>query len=139
MSSARMMIGAMLVVLAAPAIAQAPQTDTARQRAVNAVEAPATAQLNTDVRAAAAARDAEAAQNAEINAAQQEQYAADMAAYRSKVVENRITVAQDEHRYVRQQRAYADAMAAWRVQARECQKGKRAACNAPPPDPANFY
>ncbi|MBU3079393.1 hypothetical protein [Sphingomonas quercus] len=147
MSSAKMMIGAVLAMLAAPLTAQAPapmqEGDTPKQRAVNAVEAPVTQHLNQTVDAATAARDAQRADAAnaaaDLSAAQQEQYAADMSAYRSSVQAHRMELARDEVRYARQQRAYADAMAAWRLQAHDCQKGSKAACNAPPPDPAAFY
>ncbi len=106
--------------------------ETPRTQAVNAVEAPVTADLNRQV----GRIDNDAAA---INAAQQEAYTADMARYRSKVEATNNVIRNDAVRYDRQQRAYADAMTAWRVQAQACQKGKRAACNAPAPDPAAFY
>jgi hypothetical protein len=106
--------------------------DTPRTDAVNAVEAPVTAALNDQV----ATADAGAAA---INATNQEAYAADMARYRTKVTATNNIIVNDAIRYDRQQRAYADAMSAWRMQAAACKKGKRKACNAPSPDPADFY
>ena len=45
---------------------------------------------------------------------------------------------QDVH-YARQQQAYAQAMEAWRIQDAACKRGHQRACNAPSPDPADFY
>lgn len=151
MSPMKLMAASALMALAVPLAAQStvqpapalpPTTplasdrgydkDTPRTEAVNAVEAPVTAALNDQV--ATADRDAAA-----INAAQQEAYTADMARYRSKVEATNNIIRNDAVRYDRQQRAYADAMTAWRVQAHDCQKGSKAACNAPAPDPAAFY
>lgn len=68
------------------------------------------------------------------NARAEDVYARDMATYRT---ERRIAAA-DARLYARQQRAYADAMAAWRLQVEDCRRGRRAACEAPTPDPADF-
>ena len=35
--------------------------------------------------------------------------------------------------------AYADAMEAWRIQTAACKRGHDRACNAPTPDPADYY
>lgn len=70
-----------------------------------------------------------------VNATNRAQHAADMAAYDAAMRDH----VRKSARYARQQRAYADAMAAWRIQVAACEKGKSVACNAPAPDPANFY
>ena len=110
--------------------------ETPRTAAVNSVEAPVTAALNTAVDAHTSGA---AAAGAIVNATNQAQYEADMAAYREQVVANHVAVMRDEVRYARQQRAYDDAMTAWRIQASDCQRGVKAACNAPTPNPAAFY
>ena len=74
-----------------------------------------------------------------INAENQAQYEADVAAYRAAVQAHAAATMHDDARYARQQRAYADAMAQWRVQAAECKKGTKAACDLPTPDPAAYY
>lgn len=70
-----------------------------------------------------------------VNANNTAQYQADLAAYDSA---SRAHDRQSVH-YAHQKRAYADAMTAWRIQADACQHGKTVACNAPAPDPANYY
>ncbi len=89
---------------------------------------PGTANANANVAGAIAA-------TATVNANNAAQYDSDLANYDAAMrAHGRATV-----RYARQKRAYADAMAAWRVQVAACQSGHQVACNAPAPDPANFY
>ena len=102
---------------------------SARVDAVNAAEAPVTAQLNGDSGAAATVR----------SAADQAQYDADRDAYWAALVEHDRAVQRTDERWVRQQNAYADAMTAWRFQVAECKRGKRKACALPTPTPDQFY
>ena len=141
MLSFRISSGAVLAMLAAPLMAQgtpAPPS-TPRQRAVNTVEAPITANLNRKAEAITTARDDRRARRRADAAALRRQHAQDMAAYRRSVMAHRREVARDRARYGRQQQAFADAMAAWRVQSQQCRRGNRAACDAPTPNPADFY
>ncbi|MEP6786170.1 MAG: hypothetical protein ABI898_10565 [Sphingomonadales bacterium] len=98
----------------------------------NTINTARVATANADV---AAEAHAEAAMNAE----QKEQYAKDMTSYREALrAQNRAEVA-DAIRYERQQRAYANAMYDWRLQANACKRGNTRACNAPTPNPADYY
>ena len=83
---------------------------------------------------AAVGNDAE-----KINAENQAQYEADVAAYRDAVKAHAMATMKDDARYARQQRAYADAMAQWRIQVAECKKGSKTACDLPTPAPAAYY
>lgn len=74
-----------------------------------------------------------------VNAANQQQYQADIAAYDRAVSAHGRAIAHQDAHYMRQQQAYADAMQAWRVQDYACRHGKSRACNSPAPDPANYY
>jgi len=74
-----------------------------------------------------------------VNAANQAQYQSDLDAYDTAMRAHNRRVAQQDVRYARQKRAYADAMAAWRMQALACQNGHKAACDAPTPQPSDFY
>lgn len=94
----------------------------------------------------AAANDAVSAQvqqqvavTGAVNAALQGSYDQDMASYRAAVMANHRVAANDARVYAHQQRAYADAMVAWRAQVDACHKGHPAACNAPSPNPADFW
>jgi hypothetical protein len=111
-----------------------------------AVASPALAQTapadNTSSSAVADANNQAAAQaqhQTNMNANDQARYEEDRAAYIAAVRSRHHEAAVDAHIYDRQQRAYADAMYAWRVQVADCKHGRRAACNAPTPDPANFW
>jgi hypothetical protein len=89
---------------------------------------PGTANANANVQGNIAA-------TATANANNSAQYDSDLANYDAAM---RAHGRADAH-YARQKQAYADAMAAWRVQTAACLKGHQVACNAPAPDPANFY
>ncbi|WP_380877023.1 hypothetical protein ACFB49_11130 [Sphingomonas sp. DBB INV C78] len=143
-------------MLALPAAAQVattpspPSTDPARELpydrgydkqtpkhdAVDAVEKPVTEQLNTG---AAVEASGNRAATETVNATNEAQYEADMAAYRASVQSKAQVAAADEARYETQQRAYADAMAVWREQKRACDRGVMKACKKPTPNPAEFY
>lgn len=74
-----------------------------------------------------------------VNAANQAQYDSDLAAYDDAMRAHGRAVARQDAHYAQQQRAYAEAMEAWRVQAAACRRGHQKACDAPAPDPANYY
>jgi len=78
-------------------------------------------------------------QNQASNAASQAQYQSDVAAYDAAMQAHGHAVARQDVHYAHQQQAYADAMEAWRVQTAACKHGHQRACNAPTPDPADFY
>lgn len=89
---------------------------------------PGTANANANVQGNIAA-------TATVSANNNAQYDADVANYDAAMRAH----GRADARYARQKRAYADAMAAWRIQTAACLKGHQVACNAPAPDPANFY
>lgn len=95
-------------------------------------DSPYTTNLNANV---VAAHDA----GATANATDRAQYDADREAYMNALARHDAAVNRTDARYVRQQTAYADAMTAWREQVRACKKGYKRACNAPTPNPADFY
>ena len=74
-----------------------------------------------------------------VNAANQAQYQSDLDAYDRAIVHHGQQISRQDAHYAHQQRAYAEAMEAWRMQVAACKRGHTVACNAPPPDPANFY
>ena len=78
-------------------------------------------------------------QNQATNAASQAQYQQDVASYNEAMRAHGHQVAQQDVHYAHQQRAYADSMEAWRIQDAACKRGHQRACNAPSPDPADFY
>jgi len=78
-------------------------------------------------------------QNQASNAANQAQYQSDLSAYNAAMHAHGHQVASQDVHYAHQQRAYADAMEAWRIQTAACKRGHDRACNAPTPDPAEFY
>ena len=77
--------------------------------------------------------------NASQQAANQAQYDQDMAAYREALRANHREAMADARHYDHQQRAYADAMRDWRRQVYACKHGSMAACNAPSPNPADYW
>ena len=94
---------------------------------------PGTTSANGTVNGAIAA-------NQMSNAANQGQYALDRAAYDKAMREHGRQVASQDARYMHQQQAYADAMETWRANKYACEKkGHISACNAPTPDPADYY
>ena len=73
------------------------------------------------------------------NAANQAQYAIDRSDYDKAMRAHGRAVAMQDAHSMHQQQAYADAMEAWRIQDAACKRGHQKACNAPSPDPADFY
>lgn len=91
---------------------------------------------NNDLPAQATAPPSSAAQT---GADLQAQYQSDLAAYQQSLEANHRAAERDQAHYDRQRRAYADAMAAWRHQVYACHHGSNRACDAPTPNPADFY
>lgn len=80
------------------------------------------------------------ASNQMANAQNQGQYALDQEAYNKAMRDHGRQVAMQDAHYMHQQQAYAAAMETWRANKYACeQKGHISACNAPTPDPADFY
>ena len=130
-------------LLAAPAVAQtAPPPGSAQDLYQKGLEdkgspnmppnSPYTTRLNSGVVAAHDARTS-------TGMSDQAQYNADRQAYMDALARHDAAVDRTDARYIRQQGAYADAMTAWRGQVRACKKGYKRACNAPTPNPADFY
>lgn len=90
---------------------------------------------NTDAATQAAAPTVADAVNADAQA----QYQSDMTAYEQSLRANHHEAVRDQVHYEHQRAAYADAMAAWRHQVYACKHGSNRACNAPSPNPADFY
>ena len=67
------------------------------------------------------------------------QYSQDLAAYDSAMMRHDRRTDRRARRYRQQQRAYASAMRDWRQQTYACHHGNNRACNAPSPNPANYY
>jgi hypothetical protein len=98
------------------------------------------AQSSTQAANEAAAAQAAAPTTADItNADAQAQYQTDLAAYGQSLRANHHEAVRDQVHYEHQRAAYADAMAAWRQQVYACRHGSNRACNAPTPNPADFY
>jgi len=129
-----------LALLCGGAAATAQTTPAAPSGAENDVNSPDVAAANRAVAAEAATREnAVAAVNAENQATAEAQYAADLAAYRNAVRAHNREVARDTRIAERQERAYADAMRDWRRQVYACKHGSTRACNAPSPNPADYW
>ncbi|MFS0736275.1 hypothetical protein ABC347_04415 [Sphingomonas sp. 1P06PA] len=103
---------------------------SSRADAINSREAPVTARLN---RNAAVNNQPNAPLDAEA------QYEADREAYADALAANDAQRRRGDRRYARQQAAYAQAMADWRLQVIDCEDGVRAACDAPTPDPRDYF
>ncbi|HET8613839.1 MAG TPA: hypothetical protein VFL92_13840 [Sphingomonas sp.] len=73
------------------------------------------------------------------NAASQAQYQTDLAAYDASLRKHGHRINRQNARYRKERQAYADAMRAWRAQVWDCNHGRQVACNAPTPDPTDFY
>ena len=123
-------------LLSSGAIAQQTVSDTDNTGHAQPAGAPGVADANATV---AVQGQQQAAATDAVNAAVQGSYDQDMAAYRAAIVANHRVANRDARVYQHQQRAYADAMVAWRAQAEACHKGHPAACNAPSPNPADFW
>ncbi len=117
--------GGALSAQSMPTAPSASDTSSARADAIDAAN---------DVTAKQAA-----AQSQLMNHDSLARYAQDMANFRDALRVQHRTAVTDKLLYDHQQRAYADAMTAWRNLVADCNNGKRSACTAPTPDPANFW
>ena len=125
----------LILILAAPSVLMVSSlafAEDAASTAADAREQPVTQALNDSVAANAQATSAQ-------NAANQNQYELDRAAFRAQVAARREKIMVDEDAYAKQQNAYADAMGAWRIQTDECKRGILKSCKKPTPVPADFY
>lgn len=145
---------AALLSLSGPAFAQAAQSadpgevrtpltqdrgydkPSARTDAINAAAPVKADDLNGQV---AAQTGGAVAATQVRNAEQEAQYQQDIASYRAALSQHASDVAANEEHTARQQNAYADAMAVWRQQVYDCKHRNVEICNAPTPDPADFY
>ncbi len=91
---------------------------------------------NSEVAEQATATPSSAAQ---VGADLRAPYQDDLAAYQQALEANHRAVRRNDAHYDHQRRAYADAKAAWRRQVWACHHGSNRACDAPTPNPANFY
>jgi hypothetical protein len=133
----------------APATAQVTDSSTGRSpaelyargytSATTAGQAPSPAEAAEVAAVNNAANAATAGNVGGVAPADQVQYDSDRAAYIAALVQHDAAVDRTDARYMRQQGAYADAMAAWRLQVATCKKGKRKACEMPPPNVADYY
>jgi hypothetical protein len=147
----RKIVAALLLAAGALTQAQAQESDAATGRspaelyqrgynsATTAGQAPDPASAAQVAAVNDAANAATAGNVARVAPADQAQYEADRAAYVDGLIAHNAAVDRTDARYARQQAAYADAMAAWRLQVAACKKGKRKACEMPPPDIADYY
>lgn len=78
---------------------------------------------------------AETAQGGAVVAGDQARYATDVDAYRAALRAHGRDLAVN----AQQERAYAMAMADWRAQVDACDRGRRRACEAPAPNPADYW
>jgi hypothetical protein len=124
----------LLILAAVPAfaISSAAFAQEAARAVADIKEEPVTQSLNNGVAANAATTNA-------VNAANQDQYELDRAAFRAESATRRLKTELNEEAYAKQQMAYADAMAAWRIQNDECKRGILKSCKKPTPVPADFY
>lgn len=125
----------LMIILAAVPMLAVPGASLAQDAArtvSDAQEKPVTQSLNNSVAATAATNNA-------VNAANQDQYELDRAAFRAEVAARHAKIEMDEDAYARQQNAYADAMLAWRIQTDECKRGILKSCKKPTPVPGDFY
>ncbi|NNM75401.1 hypothetical protein HJG53_00560 [Sphingomonas sp. ID1715] len=158
----RLVAGAALLALAAPAIAQnaaatTPPTQPGSKDDPGTPRAPLpndrgydkpqvrTEAINAQTRddVARANSTANITSGSSVNAAAiqadlQAQYASDMSSWLSAMRARDASIAANAAQYDRQQRAYADAMYVWRMQVRDCERGYQFACNRPTPNPADF-
>src|ERR671937_847386 len=100
----------LILIIAAPSmlvVSSLAFAQNAARTAADAQEQPVTQSLNNNVAATTQAATAQ-------NAANQDQYELDRAAFRAEVAARHAKIEMDQEAYAKQQNAYADAMAAWR-------------------------
>lgn len=133
----RLILAITALIAVAPLAAQSNKNDAAHV-AADAAEVPQTKALNNQVSSAVTeAQSANAVAQAQ-NDINQQQYAADKAAYEQALRDHHREVLSTDATFIRQQNAYAMAMRDWRAQVAECKRGYQSACNLPTPDPMKY-
>ena len=134
---ARSILTITALIAVAPLAAQSEKTDPAHM-AADAQEIPQTQSLNNQVgNAITQTQTANAVASAQ-NEINQEQYAADKAAYEQALRDHHREVLSTDATFIRQQEAYALAMRDYRAQVAMCKKGYQSACKLPAPDPMKY-
>lgn len=132
--------GALVLLLAAPALAQAidphqPRNDGSAADSMTVAPSDVAPGQDPGTRAAnLGTGEAPVVANEEAEAA----YQTDLSRYDQAVRARRRSIAVTDSRYAHQRQAYAEAMQAWREQVAACHAGNGRACRAPTPDPAAF-
>ena len=135
---ARSILAITALISVAPLAAQSADKTDAAHQAADAREVPQTQSLNNQVGGAIAQAQTNNAVAAAQNEINQEQYAADKAAYEQALRDHHHEVLATDATFVRQQEAYALAMRDWRAQVAMCKKGYKSACDLPAPDPMKY-
>lgn len=131
--------GALALLLAAPALAQAvdphqPRNDGSVADSMTVAPGNVAPGHDPGTRAANLTGEAPVVANEDAQAA----YQTDLSRYDQAVCARRHNIAVTDSRYAHQRQAYAEAMQAWREQVSACHAGNGRACRAPTPDPATF-
>ena len=135
---ARSILAITALIAVAPLAAQSADKNDAAHQAADAREVPQTQSLNNQVGGAIAQAQTNNAVAAAQNDINQEQYAADKAAYEQALRDHHREVLSTDATFIRQQQAYALAMRDWRAQVAMCKKGYKSACDLPAPDPMKY-
>ncbi|MES2495060.1 MAG: hypothetical protein V4618_03015 [Pseudomonadota bacterium] len=136
---ARSILAITALIAVAPLAAQSgPAKTDAAHVAADAQEVPQTQSLNNKVGGAIAQAQTNNAVAQAQNEINQEEYAADKAAYAAALRQHNREVLATDATFIRQQDAYAMAMRDWRAQVAMCKRGYQSACKLPTPDPMNY-
>jgi hypothetical protein len=135
---ARSILTITALIAVAPLAAQSAGKNDPAHQAADAREVPQTQSLNNQVGGAIAQAQTNNAVAAAQNEINQEQYAADKAAYEQALRDHHREVLSTDATFIRQQQAYALAMRDWRAQVAMCKKGYKSACELPAPDPMKY-
>lgn len=135
---ARSILAITALIAVAPLAAQNADKNDPAHQAADAREVPQTQSLNNQVGGAIAQAQTNNAVAAAQNEINQEQYAADKAAYEQALRDHHREVLSTDATFMRQQQAYALAMRDWRAQVAMCKKGYKSACDLPAPDPMKY-
>jgi len=135
---ARSILTITALIAVAPLAAQSADKNDPAHQAADAREVPQTQSLNNQVGGAIAQAQTNNAVAAAQNEINQEQYAADKAAYEQALRDHHREVLSTDATFIRQQQAYALAMRDWRAQVAMCKKGYKSACDLPAPDPMKY-
>lgn len=135
---ARSIIAITALIAVAPLAAQSADKNDAAHQAADAREIPQTQSLNNQVGGAIAQAQTNNAVAQAQNDINQQEYAADKAAYEQALRDHHREVLATDATFIRQQQAYALAMRDWRAQVAMCKKGYQSACNLPAPDPMKY-